>query len=134
MLLALLKSCPARIDVRRSQSPFGFALTLSWDWLRLWWTGASFYLNMLHSDPVLSTDTACSAVHNVFVGSLPVNSCYRCVELEHCGFCSGTGRCSSGTSRGDSEGVCMDWSYGSCDYGYGYLSVISMVSELAMVT
>jgi len=92
--------------------------------------GLSFYLNMLHSAPAWSSDPQCSTVENIFVGSLPVNSCYRCVELSHCGYCASTNQCLGGTVDGDDGDTCYDWSYGSCPNGYGYLSVAAMVFYL----
>jgi len=101
--------------------------------------GASFYLAMASSQPVGVVDPSCARVHNVFVGSFPVTTCFQCVESASCGFCPALGACLPGNKTmdslgtcpvGDGTGVAGPWAYTVCENPYGYMSVASMVLYL----
>jgi MFS transporter, SP family, solute carrier family 2 (myo-inositol transporter), member 13 len=102
--------------------------------------GASFYLAMASSEPVTALDPACAFVSNVFLGPLPVKTCFRCVDTPNCGYCPALHACLPGNSAGPTgEQVCPtgsasgpygDWVFDACRNDYGYMSVAAMVAYL----
>jgi hypothetical protein len=82
--------------------------------------GLSFYLKLLYSAAAVPGGTAvdahCAALHSVVFGAQPVTTCYRCLQVQGCGYCAATtidsiGHCygaanSSSSSTTDALGRC----------------------------
>ncbi|KAG5187824.1 solute carrier family 2, member 13-like protein [Tribonema minus] len=104
--------------------------------------GLSFYLQLVLSAGAVPgtepADAACSAVRNVIFGPQPVDSCYRCLQIDGCGFCAATGECLAAAAGGgggtDVLGRCdaSQWKDAACSNGaLGWLAALSMVAYLA---
>ncbi len=107
--------------------------------------GLSFYLSEMTSESVVGGDKDCQYIHNVFLGRLSVESCFRCVQTKGCGFCLAddlkTGNCyvaaaavgSSVTQEAtDISGRCSphDWIPQICPERFAVLGVIGTLSYL----
>lgn len=76
-------------------------------------SGLSFYLSLVDSAPVLTADSECSSVSNVILGSLPVETCFRCVQIAGCGYCPSESACLKGNATMDVGGTCSaaEWEF-----------------------
>jgi hypothetical protein len=76
--------------------------------------GLSFYLKLLYSAAAVPGDAAvdahCAALHSVVFGMQPVTTCYRCLQVQGCGYCAA----STATDSTDSD-TSIGYCYGAAD-------------------
>jgi hypothetical protein len=79
--------------------------------------GLTFYLKLLYSAAAVSGGTAvdaqCTALHSVVFGAQPVTTCFRCLQVQGCGYCAAAAATSDSAGDVSSVGHCYGAANGS---------------------